>query len=158
VRGEVGRLVEPALAKAGAMERNRDDCVGAREDVAGAFPDEPGERARQRAMSAVLERVHDLAQRAVVQPHRANARDDRGTTAAARAAARVDCVASPRGERQTAAIAEGIGEWRDAGPAGPAHRPGSGRIERVSARGARGFDEDGEHRVGQTPRNLHHRP
>jgi len=66
--GEVGRLVEPAVAAPRSMKGNRHDTRDAGKNVGAAAAHQRSERLGQRSSAFVLERLQDRAERAVVVP------------------------------------------------------------------------------------------
>ena len=65
---ELRRLIEAAAEFASGKQRDRDHAVGVLEGAAVALAKQRSERPRQRPPPFVLERVNDLAQRAVIAP------------------------------------------------------------------------------------------
>jgi hypothetical protein len=91
--------------------------------------------------------VDDRPQRAVIRAHGGRAGDERRTAAAAGACREGDADDAPRRQRIPAAIAKRRGERQDRAPAGAADRPAGRVFEQLSARRARGRQDDGKESV-----------
>jgi len=124
VTRELVRLVETPLTLAGAVQRHGDDGIGACEHFRAGPPHARGQMTRNRGTAIVLQRLHDIAQPAVVRADGRCVLDEWWKS-----------VASERRQR------------RGSRPALIANRPPGWIIQRRFAGGTYGRDDDRSHRV-----------
>ncbi len=148
---QVARLVEAALAASRRVQRHRHHPCGALQDLGTSFAHQRGKRDCQRSAAVVLQRVHDGAQHAVVDPHRTGTADGRGKAPATAAALRGERRRTPRAERVAAAIAQRRRQWQDCPPARGTHGAGGGVLERALAHRAERRQNNGKERIEECP-------
>jgi hypothetical protein len=142
---EIVGLIEPALDRPERMERDRDDRIRAREQIAPGLAKKAAKRRGQRATALVFEGVDDLAERAVVPAGTAREREPRGLTPAARAER---TVAVKLAQRIAAADAAGRRKFRYRAPAPHAHGPGERLRQDLVTGGARRRKQHSDDDVG----------
>lgn len=139
---EIQRLIEPALSTPAGMERHRDDDVRVAQEVGTRDPHSYRQRAPDGSPALILERVDDLAQRAVVEADGAPAIDGVSPAPAA-GALRLDLIErAPRRQRIAARFADRRCDRTDGLPAGGAHGTSRWTIEEACAAGAGRSEEN----------------
>ena len=156
--GELGCLVEAALALPAAMQRHRYDDVCVSDHALTMSAHEAPEAAREGAAAAVFERVHDRAQRAVVRAYGARAGDVSFSAPAVRTRRCRKADDSPRREGIAAADAQWRGERNDTVPAGATDGPLRRFSQRRAARRTGRSNQDGQEAVYEASRVGHGSP
>ncbi len=148
---EVGRLIETARAAARWMKRNRHGRVGAVEKVRTAFAHQHRQRHRQRSAALVFQRMHDRAQRSLVEAHGTRSIDVTCGAATAGAPRERATDRAPCRERIPTGVTQRWGEGKDGTPARRTDRPARRLLQCVAADGTWRRDQHGEKRVDHGP-------
>jgi hypothetical protein len=85
MRRQLASLVESAAQSTPRVQRHRDDTVRVTEEICTGCPHDGGKRTRKRASPVILERVQDVAERAVIVSGRPAGAQKSGAAPAARA-------------------------------------------------------------------------
>jgi len=131
--GQIRRLIEAALPSPRVVKGYGHHVPGAIENIGGTAAHQHGQPPRQRAAAAVLERLDDGAECAVVCADRPGAVDARPAAATARA---MEMGVAPGRKRVAAPVAERRCQREDGLPAAAADRSARRLIERLVAGGA----------------------
>jgi hypothetical protein len=137
-------LIEAALNRPERMQRNRDDGVGAGEQVPPGLAKQRGEWRGEHAAALILEGMDDLPERAVIPAGTACDRQPRSLAPAARAER---AVAAKIAQRVAAPDTAWRDELRYLAPAPATHRTGERLGKRLAARRARRREQDPDDRV-----------
>ena len=140
---EIVGLIEAAPNVSPRIEWNRDDRISTVEELPAGRAHQRRQRFGKGPASAVLERVHDFAKRAVVQAHAQRPFEPRRRRAAASAQRRV----GSSGERVTAS---GADRWDDPHHAAPTSRTDwtvERQVEQIPAGSTAGFEKRSNERV-----------